>query len=125
MVYRAYEIAKKLEERKISVEVINVRFLKPLDSTAILDSIKKTRFAITMEDGTEKGGLATEVENLIIENNIKNVKFIKFAYPDEFIKHGSVPEIEKRYGMDTDNITNIIESVIEANNNSKIRGING
>ena len=108
MVYKAYEVAKRLEEKGISTEVINVRFLKPLDKNAILDSVKKTKFAVTMEDGTEKGGLATEVESIIVENNIKNIKFIKFAYPDEFIKHGSPAEIEKKYGMDIDLMFNKI-----------------
>ena len=104
MVYKAYEVAKKIEEKGISTEVINVRFLKPLDKDAIIDSIKKTKFAVTMEDGTSKNGLGTEVENLIVENNIKNVKFIKFAYPDEFIKHGNPAEIEKKFGMDIDSM---------------------
>ena len=108
MVYKAYDVAKQLEGKGVSTEVINVRFLKPLDKTAILDSIKKTKFAVTMEDGTEKGGLGAEVESLIIENNIKNVRFIKFAYPDEFIKHGSPAEIEKKYGMDVYSMFNKI-----------------
>ena len=115
MVYRAYEVAKKLEEIGISTEVINVRFLKPLDKTAILDSIKKTKFAVTIEDGTEKGGLAAEVESLILESKMKNIKFIKFAYPDEFIKHGSPSEIEKKYGLDINSITDKIVEIKKDN----------
>ena len=108
MVYKAYEIAKRLEENRIFAEVINIRFLKPIDKQTILDSINKTKFVITMEDGTEKGGLGTEVENIIVENCLKNVKFIKFAYPDEFIKHGSQKEIEEKYGMSINSMLNTI-----------------
>ena len=124
MVYRAYEVARRIEEKGISVEVINVRFLKPLDKHAIIESIKKTKFAVTIEDGTEKGGLATEVENIIIENNLKNVNFIKFAYPDEFIKHGSPLEIEKKYGMDINSIENrILEEYENGRGNKWIKAI--
>ena len=52
MVSRALEVAKELEAKKRSVEVINARFLKPLDKTTISKSIKKTKFAVTIEDGT-------------------------------------------------------------------------
>ena len=108
MVYRAWEVAKRLEEQGIDAEVINVRFLKPLDKDALLDSIKKTKFVITMEDGTEKGGLGTEIENLIVENDLGHIKFMKFAYPDEFVKHGSPNKIEEKYGMDIESMTNSI-----------------
>ena len=50
-----------------------------------------------MEDGTEINGLGTAVEELIVEENLQNIKFKKYAWPDEFIRHGSVEELEKIY----------------------------
>ena len=96
-VSKAMEIANKLEEKGIEAEVINARFLKPLDKETIKKSIEKTKNVITMEDGTEINGLGTAVEELIVEENIQNIKMKKYAWPDKFIRHGSVEELEKIY----------------------------
>ena len=104
MVERALEVSNILETEGKSVEVINARFLKPLDKDKILTSILKTKNIITIEDNIIDGGLGSKIEDLIYNSNIKDIKFKKFGYPDEFIKHGSVPEIEKKYGMDAASI---------------------
>ena len=96
-VAKAMEMAEKLKQNEIDAEVINARFLKPLDKEKIKTSIEKTKNVITMEDGTEINGLGTAVEELIVEENLQNIKFKKYAWPDEFIKHGSVEELEKIY----------------------------
>lgn len=96
MVAKAMKLAKKLEnEQQKSVEVINARFLKPLDEKTIKDSIEKTKNVITIEDGTKINGLGTAVKELIIDNNLQNIKVTTCAYPDEFIPHGNVEELEK------------------------------
>ena len=105
-VAKAMEMAEKLKQNEIDAEVINARFLKPLDKETIKTSIEKTKNVITMEDGTEINGLGTAVEELIVEENIKNIKFKKYAWPDEFIRHGSVEELEKIY-CDFDSILEI------------------
>ncbi len=53
-----------------------------------------------MEDGTEVNGLASAVKELIVDNNLQNVKFKSYAYPDKFIQHGTVDELENLYGFD-------------------------
>ena len=96
-VAKATEMAEKLKQNEIDAEVINARFLKPLDKEKIKTSIEKTKNVITMEDGTEINGLGTAVEELIVEEKLQNIKFKKYAWPDEFIRHGSVEELEKIY----------------------------
>ena len=105
-VAKATEMAEKLKQNEIDAEVINARFLKPLDKEIIKTSIEKTKNVITMEDGTEINGLGTAVEELIVEENLQNIKFKKYAWPDEFIRHGSVEELEKIY-CDFDSILEI------------------
>ena len=103
-VMTAMKVAEILKNKNISAEVINARFLKPLDSSAIINSLKKTHRIITIEDNVITGGLASAVESIII--NEKNVKFKKFfAYPDEFIKHGTTSEIEDEFGLTPEKIT--------------------
>ena len=108
MVARARKVAECLKENGISCEVINVRFLKPFDKKLIKDSIEKTRNVITIEDNVLEGGLATKVKELIVENNIKINNIHCFGYPDEFIKHGKVDELEKKYRLDEDDIEKTI-----------------
>ncbi len=104
MVDRGYELLKKLKEIGIEAELINVRFLKPLDSDLILKSISKTKKVITIEDNILEGGLASSIKELLIDNKIEDIKMKNFGYPNVFVKHGTVEEIEKLYGLDIDNI---------------------
>ena len=98
------QVANKLRDMKKSCDLINVRFLKPLDTKTIIKSIKKTKKVIVIEDGTIIGGLSSSIKELIADNNL-NVKYAKYySYPDEFIKHGSIKELNKKYKVDVDSI---------------------
>lgn len=113
MVDRALQISNDLKQNNISVEVINVRFLKPFDEKTILKSIEKTKQVITIEDNILKGGLASTVQESIIKHNLKEVSFLAFGYPDKFIGHGKVEEVEKLYGLDVKSISSKIKSIPE------------
>ncbi len=98
-VSKAIDLSNKLKEDNITSDVINVRFLKPLDEKNILKSINKTKNIVVMEDGTSIGGLCSSIKELISDNQlIVNAKYV--AYPDEFIEHGSVEKLEKKYKQD-------------------------
>ena len=99
MVARAEKMSKELCKEGKSVEIINARFLKPLDETTIKQSIIKTKSVITIEDGTKINGLGTAIKELIIDNNLSNINMQSYAYPDEFITHGTVDELEKMYNL--------------------------
>ena len=105
-VSRAMKIAKDIAKENIQAEVINARFLKPLDKETILKSIQKTENVITIEDGTCINGLGTAVKELIKDSKIENqkIEIRTYAYPDEFIRHGSVEQLEKIYGLDAESI---------------------
>ena len=94
-VAKAVKFAKEYERHGINVEIINARFLKPLDKKTIKKSIEKTKNVLTMEDGTKINGLGTAIEELIVEENLQGIKMEKYAWPDEFIKHGRVEELEE------------------------------
>ena len=100
MVEKAMKVANLLENEEKSVEVVNARFLKPLDKETIIKSINKTKKVITLEDNTLIGGLASSIKDLIIENELSEVKVQSYGWKDEFIRHGKVEELEKLYGLD-------------------------
>ena len=120
MVPRALKVARELEEKKKSVEVINARFLKPLDENTIMKSIKRTKYVVTIEDGTKIDGLATAVKELIVDKNIRGVRMKTFAYPDEYIRHGTVAELENLYNMSAKKIANEIEKDTVSHKKNKI-----
>ena len=108
MVDRVVEVSKVLKQKNINVELINARFLKPIDEKAILKSILKTKKVITIEDNIIQGGLGSTVEEIIIKNNLLDIKIKKMGYPDEFIRHGSIEELEAIYKLD---VNSIIEEI--------------
>ena len=97
MVPRAMKIAKKEENNGNNVCVVNSRFLKPFDRTNILEILKKSDKVITIEDGTIINGLGTIIKEIIVEENLENIEIETQAYPDEFIQHGSVEQLEDMY----------------------------
>ena len=111
MVARAMEVKELLEKENIEAEVINARFLKPFDEEKIIESIEKTNKIITIEDNIVKGGLASNVEELLAKQEKNGVKMLAFGYPDEFIKHGSVEELEKIYKLDKESILEKIKTL--------------
>lgn len=113
MVDRAIKVSNILEEKGINTEIINVRFLKPIDKENILSSIEKTKNVVTMEDGILNGGLYTAILDIINKSNLENVKVLPIGYEDTFVTHGSTEELEKKMGTDAESIVQKIESKLE------------
>ena len=114
MVDKGMEVLNILKEQGINAELINARFLKPIDEDTIINSITKTKKVVTIEDNIVEGGLGSKVEELIIKHSLKDVKIIKIGFPDKFIQHGTIDELEKIYGLDVENIVkeiNILKDV--------------
>ncbi len=110
-VEKAIKVNEKLKEKGIDAEIINARFLKPLDKKTILKSINKTKRIVTIEDGTIINGLGSAIKEIIVDEKLKNIELKVFAYPDKFIEHGSVEELEKKYGQDVESIVKEIEKI--------------
>lgn len=104
MVAKAFEVKEELEKEGKTAEVINARFLKPFDEQTIINSMKKTKNIITLEDNTIIGGLASKVEELVSKNKENNIQFKAFGLPDKFIEHGKVEELEEMYKLDAKSI---------------------
>lgn len=104
MVEKAVEVADEFSKIGVDAEIINARFLKPFDENKIIESIEKTKNVITIEDGFIKGGLATTVNELIAKNGTIDVNIKNCGYDDEFVKQGSVQELEQINGLDCNSI---------------------
>lgn len=103
MAVRALEAADELENKGICAEVILLPAIKPPDVGTILKSAQKTGFVVTVEDNVKTGGMGEMIAVLTAENNIGCAVKI-FAFPDKPIVQGSIAELEKKYGLDTETI---------------------
>jgi len=99
MVARAYRIANKLKDNNIDAEVINARFLKPLDTKTIIDSFNKTKLLVTLEDNDYEYGFGATIKKYIRED-----KVLSLGYPNTYLEHGSIDELEKKYYLDENSI---------------------
>ena len=99
-----YKLHEELLKKDITSDLINVRFIKPLDKKNIFKSIRKTKKVIVIEDGTIIGGLSSAIKELIADNKVDIDSLKCYAYPDRFINHGSPSELEKLYKVDINSI---------------------
>lgn len=105
MVKSAVEIGEKLNESGASAEIINARFIKPIDRKMIANSILKTKKLVTIEDNIVTGGMGNSVLQFISDEGIEGIRTKVFGFPDKFIEHGSRDSLIKKYGLDTDSLT--------------------
>jgi 1-deoxy-D-xylulose-5-phosphate synthase len=104
MVNESLIAASILEDAGIFAEVINARFVKPLD-TDIIDSIC-SRFdkIITVENGQSAGGFGSAVLEYINSNDKLNIKLFIMGIPDKFVEHGTQAELLHELGLNADSI---------------------
>ena len=111
MVWKAIEAGKILMERGISAEIINVHTVKPLDTAAVLSSIKKTKCAVTAEEHNIIGGLGDSIAQFATRNFPVPIEYI--GTNDTFGESGTPIQLLQKYGLDTPNIVQAAEKVIK------------
>jgi transketolase len=99
----SYEAARLLEKEGISVEVISMHTIKPLDKETIINSAKKCRVVITVEEHCISGGLGEACASLLMqERQFVDLKIVGF--PDEDTVTGSQSEIFNYYGISAEGL---------------------
>ena len=97
----------------LKISVVNARFIKPLDKDLLIKHAKLHRLIITMEDNVAAGGFGSNVIETLSDASI-STRVIRFAWPDEFVSHGSTPEIiRKDHALDLNNILNHILKALD------------
>lgn len=102
MVNEAIEASKTLEAEGVSVELINMHTIKPLDKDAVIKAAKKTGCIVTAEEHNIIGGLGSAVTEAVAEEY--PVPVVRVGVNDEFGKSGPAVELLHLYGLDADNI---------------------
>jgi transketolase len=102
LVWKSIEAIKTLEERGISVELINMHTIKPLDEAAILASVAKTKCVVSAEEHMMNGGLGEAISQVLSRNLPVPQEFV--GVNDSFGESGAPMELMTKYGIDTENI---------------------
>jgi transketolase len=103
-----------LQERGISVEVINIHTVKPIDEEAILNSIRKTKCAVTAEEHNIYGGMGDAVAQVAAKHFPVPIEYI--GTKDTFGESGTPTDLLKKYGMDVPDIIAAAEKVMTRKN---------
>lgn len=111
MVWKSIEAAKVLIEKGISVELINMHTIKPLDKEAVLKSVAKTRCVVTAEEHMINGGLGDSIAQVLIQHDLVPQEYV--GVNDSFGESGTPMELMTKYGIDTQNIVEAAEKVIQ------------
>jgi len=110
MVSAALEAREQLEKEGISVEVVNVSTIKPLDKETLLASSKKTGAVVTAEEHQVSGGLGSAVCELLSEELPTRV--VRVGVHDRFGQSGSADALIAHYGLDTSGLLAAIKQVL-------------
>lgn len=105
MVYTALEVRAMLKTKNIDAEVINLRFIKPLDEALILKSVEKTGKVVIIEEAPKEATFAYKIATLLPQDTEIVIKTL----PDEFIKQGSIEELLNLNGLDAKSIAKDVQ----------------
>lgn len=114
LVWKSIEAAKELEAAGISVELINMHTIKPLDVQAILNSVQKTKCVVTAEEHMMNGGLGDSVAQVLAQNFLAPQEYV--AVNDSFGESGTPMELMTKYGIDTADVVKAAKKVIARKN---------
>jgi transketolase len=110
MVWQAVQAGIALEEKGISVEVINIHTIKPLDTEAVIRSLQKTRAAVTCEEHNIHGGLGDSIAQVAARFCPTPIEYV--GVKDQFGESGKPAELLKKYGLEPSDIVAAAEKAI-------------
>ena len=110
MVWKAIEAGRILEEKGISVELINIHTIKPIDEEAIIKSISKTKCAVTVEEHNIIGGLGDSIAQVAAKHFPVPIEYV--GTKDTFGESGTPTQLLTKYGLDSTNVIEAVNKVI-------------
>ena len=111
MVWNAIQAGVQLEEKGISVEVINIHTIKPLDEAAVIASLQKTRCAVTAEEHNIIGGLGDSIAQVAAKHCPVPIEYV--GTKDTFGESGTPAQLLKKYGLDVPDIVAAAERALK------------
>lgn len=110
MVKPAKEAAEKLGQEGISVQVLDMYCVKPLDRNAVIEAAKKVKAVLTVEEHAPFGGLGSMVAQVVGEYCPKKV--VNLSLPDAPVITGTSKEVFDYYGLNAEGIAKKIREIL-------------
>jgi transketolase len=110
LVWKSLEAARQLEAEGISVELINIHTIKPLDEEAVLHSVSKTGCAVVCEEHNVIGGLGSTIATFLAKAKPTPTEFV--AVNDSFGESGTPDQLLAKYGLETVNVYQATKKVL-------------
>ena len=100
LVSQALQAAQILRsENNLQVQVVNMRFLKPVDEAMLTRIAGTFKLVLTAEEGTIKGGFGSEVGDFLTDHHFNEVELIRLGIPDQFIEQGNRQRLLDEVGL--------------------------
>jgi len=112
MVLHSEQSAEILSRKGIDAEVVNMRFVKPLDRELLFDIFSRFKKILTIEDNTIVGGFGSAVTEFAEQYNFKN-EILIHGLPDRFIEHGKPMELYEMLKLDPKGIAEVAEEFLK------------
>lgn len=106
-VHPALAAAEALKKHKIDCGVVNMRFVKPLDTQIIDEALKVSKHLVTVEDNILAGGFGSAVAEYLADKQA-NFKLLRLGIGDEFVEHGKVANLFDKLGLNAGQMTDHI-----------------
>lgn len=110
MVWQSLEAARELAKEGISVDLVNIHTIKPLDEEAILKSVAKTGCVVTAEEHQRNGGLGDSVAQVLSMNNPTPQEYV--AVNDSFGESGKPLQLMDKYGLGVKDVVSAVKRAI-------------
>lgn len=110
LVWKAIEAGKVLLEKGINPEIINIHTIKPLDTEAVIASVRKTKCVVTAEEHMINGGLGDSIAQTLARSFPAPQEYV--GVNDTFGESGKPDELMTKYGIDTPDIIAATEKVL-------------
>lgn len=112
MVKTGQEVAEALKQEGRNVSLVNARFVSPIDKD-MLDRLSTNHsLFVTLEENVRNGGYGQKVADYLLESNKQGIRLLNISLPDQFIDHGGVSELQKKFGLDAESILGRIKSIL-------------
>lgn len=108
----ALKAIAKAEKEGVSAALYDMIYLKPIDEELLHEVGRKFKRIVTIENGVIKGGLGSAVLEFMADNGY-TPRVKRIGVPDRFIEHGSVPELFRLCGMDSDSIAEVLKEMVK------------
>jgi 1-deoxy-D-xylulose-5-phosphate synthase len=102
-----------LEAQGVAATVVDARFVKPLDTTLLIDLVRRIPRLVTVEENALQGGFGSAVLEALSDDGIRHVAVRRIGIPNTFVEHGPLPLLRAKYGLDAPAIARSVLQLLQ------------